>query len=119
MSEEDAESWILRQWGKIKQWVEIVLATKKLAMLIWSLVFGLGGAVVVGEVTDTKPLRDAAIEIGLLQPKSEPTLAQPARESEAIPAHTHPLPEHTHPIEPVKHTHPGLADMPDDHGALH
>ena len=61
-----SETIILTRWDRIKQWIEIVVATKKVAMLIWSLVFATGGAVIVGEVTDTKPIRDAAVAIGLV-----------------------------------------------------
>lgn len=66
--EQDAEEVVLSRWGKIKQWVEIAMATRKVAMLIWSLVIATGGSVVVGQVTDTKPLRDAAVAVGLVDP---------------------------------------------------
>jgi hypothetical protein len=65
--EQDAEEVVLSRWGKIKQWIEIAMATRKVAMLIWSLVIATGGSVVVGQVTDTKPLRDAAVAVGLLE----------------------------------------------------
>jgi hypothetical protein len=65
--EEDAEEVVLSRWGKIKQWIEIAMATKKVAMLIWSLVIATGGSVVVGQVTDTRPLRDAAVAVGFLE----------------------------------------------------
>lgn len=67
-SEEITEEEVLSRWDKIKQWIEIVVATKKVAMLIWSLVFATGTAVVVGEATDTKPIRDLAVEMGILDP---------------------------------------------------
>lgn len=117
---DDAEEQVLTRWDKIKKWFEIVMATKKLAMFIWSLVFGLGGAVVVGEVTDTRPLRDAAVEIGLLRP-----VAAPVAGSATIPEHTH---EHTHtlPNHAHDHTHPAgahihqeLIDFPEGHSASH
>ncbi len=66
--EQDAEEVVLSRWGKIKQWVEIAMATRKVAMLVWSLVIATGGSVVVGQVTDTKPLRDAAVAVGLVDP---------------------------------------------------
>ncbi len=65
--EEDTEEVVLTRWGKIKQWVEIAMATKKVAMLVWSLVFGIGGTMAVGKITETNPLRDAAIEMGLIE----------------------------------------------------
>lgn len=64
--DEITEEVVLTRWDKIKQWIEIVVATKKVAMLIWSLVFATGTAVIVGEATDTKPIRDGAVAIGLL-----------------------------------------------------
>jgi hypothetical protein len=67
--DEITEEVVLTRWDKIKQWIEIVVATKKVAMLIWSLVFATGGAVIVGEATDTKPIREAAVSIGLLDEK--------------------------------------------------
>jgi hypothetical protein len=65
--EDDAEEVVLSRWGKIKQWIEIVMATKKVAMLIWGLVFAAGGSVVVGQATDTRPIRDAAVAMGILE----------------------------------------------------
>jgi len=65
--EQDAEEVVLSRWGKIKQWIEIAMATRKVAMLVWSLVIATGGSVVVGQVTDTRPLRDAAVVVGLLE----------------------------------------------------
>jgi hypothetical protein len=64
--DEDTEEVVLSRWGKIKQWIEIIVATKKVAMVVWSLIFATGGAVVVGQATDTQPIRDAAVSMGLL-----------------------------------------------------
>ncbi len=64
--EEDTETVVLSRWDKIKQWIEIIMATKKVAMLIWGLVFSVGGTMAVGKITNTNPLRDAAIEVGLV-----------------------------------------------------
>jgi hypothetical protein len=64
--EEDTEEVILSRAGKIKQWFEIAMATKKVAMLIWGLVVATGGSLVVGQVTDTTPIRDAAVAVGLV-----------------------------------------------------
>jgi len=66
--EDDAEEVVLSRWGKIKQWIEIAMATKKVAMLIWGLVISTGGTALVGAVTNTTPLHDAAVEIGLVDP---------------------------------------------------
>ena len=70
---EVTEEVVLTRWEKIKQWIEIVVATKKVAMLVWGLVFAAGGSVVVGQATDTKPIRDAAVAMGLLQ-EQEPAV---------------------------------------------
>jgi len=51
---------------RIISWVKIAFATRKAVMFIWALVIGTGGSVVVGQVTDTTPLRDAAVAIGIL-----------------------------------------------------
>lgn len=98
--EEDDEEAVLSRWERSKKWIEIALATKKLSMLVWTMVFGVGGTMAVGTVTDTNPLRDAAIRTGVIQPQVV------AVEDETIPEHTHPLPDHTHDHEhDFTHTH--------------
>lgn len=64
--EADTEEVILSRAGKIKQWFEIAMATRKVAMLVWGLIVATGGSLVVGQVTDTTPIRDAAVAIGLV-----------------------------------------------------
>jgi len=64
--EQDAEEVVLSRWDKIKQWIEIAMATKKLYLLVMSFFAITGGSAVVGLVTNTNPLRDAAIEVGLV-----------------------------------------------------
>ena len=91
--EEDTEEVVLTTWGKIKQYVEIALATKKVAMFVWSLIIGTGGTVLYGEVTDTKPLHDAAVSVGIVEPPFTPAGFV---EHEHDWSHTHPELEHDH-----------------------
>jgi hypothetical protein len=65
--EEDAEEIVLSRWDKTKQWIEIAVATKKIAMILWTLIFGVTGTAVVGQVTGTKPFKDAAISLGIVE----------------------------------------------------
>lgn len=59
---EDTEEVVLSRWDKIKQWIEIAKAGK----FLWILFFGVTGTAIVGQVTDTNPLQDAAIAVGLI-----------------------------------------------------
>jgi len=70
--EADTEEVILSRAGKIKQWFEIAMATRKVAMLVWGLIVATGGSLVVGQVTDTTPIRDAAVAIGLVDEAEAP-----------------------------------------------
>lgn len=116
---EDTETVVLTRWDKIKKWIEIVMATRKLAMLIWGLVVTTGGSLVVGQATDTKPIRDAAVAIGLIAPSSptkpvsndenEIDLSAYALKDHAHAPHTHVSEAHTHPA--AEHTHP-VVDVP-------
>lgn len=56
-------TWIER----IISWVKIVLATKKAALFLWAMFFGVSGTAIVGQVTDTQPFKEAAIELGLIE----------------------------------------------------
>ena len=80
--DDDTEQQVLTRWDKLKQWFEIAMATKKVAMLIWSLVFATGTALVYGEATDTKPIRDVAVAAGILgeQPQDITTFNDMYRE---------------------------------------
>ena len=80
--DDDTEQQVLTRWDKLKQWFEIAMATKKVAMLIWSLVFATGSALVYGEATDTKPIRDVAVAAGILdeQPQDITTFNDMYRE---------------------------------------
>jgi hypothetical protein len=79
----------------------------------------------VGEITHTTPLRDAAVEVGIVDPAFNPKEFV-AHEHEP---HDHPHDhKHTHPPGEAHvhadhvhadHTHPGLDSIPDNHGALH
>jgi hypothetical protein len=111
--EQDTEEVILSRAGKIKQWFEIAMATRKVAMLIWGLVVATGGSLVVGQVTDTTPIRDAAVAIGLVDEASRDIVgndaiydelsnliedverldALTAQLQEEMTKHGHPLPE--------------------------
>jgi len=81
-ADEITEEEVLSRWDKIKQWIEIVVATKKVAVMIWSLVFATGTALVYGEATDTKPIRDVAVVAGILdeQPQDITTFNDMYRE---------------------------------------
>lgn len=115
------EEVVLTRWDKLKQWIEIVVATKKVAVLIWSLVFATGGAVIVGEATDTKPIREAAVSIGLLgeevplNPTANPYIDELLnlqedvfRLQDEVKAHTHKITYEAHshdPAELIEHDH--------------
>ena len=81
-ADEITEEEVLSRWDKIKQWIEIVVATKKVAVMIWSLVFATSTALVYGEATDTKPIRDVAVAAGILgeQPQDITTFNDMYRE---------------------------------------
>lgn len=140
---EDTEQVVLSRWDKIKKWIEIVMATRKLAMLVWGLIVTTGGSLVVGQVTDTKPIRDAAVSIGLIDAAEAPVGNQSVPEIDlsayALKGHTHPLVPHKHPeYALVDHVHPSVAStgglsgatreairaeiidiLPPNHGNLH
>lgn len=63
----DHEEVVLSRWQKMQQWFHIAKTGRAIILFIKVALFGTGSAVVVGEVTDTNPLRDAAIEIGLVE----------------------------------------------------
>ena len=72
---EDTEDVILTRWERLKNWWEIgstAVKAVKLAILGIKLLFvGSATAVVVGKVTDTQPIRTAAVEAGFLQPDTD------------------------------------------------
>lgn len=130
----DHEEVVLNRWQRIKQWFEIAMATKKVAMLVWSLVVGTAGTAIYGNVTDTKPLHEAAVAVGLVE-KKEPVLAEGAEYVTAeefrsfmewqrththdftVSEHSHDLIPHEHPDKPhthadhihADHTHPEIS----------
>lgn len=125
---EDTEDVVLTRWDKIKQWVEIAMATKKLYMFGMTLLFGTGGAVVVGGVTDTNLLHDAAVSIGLVDPSFTPKDFVDHDHDFPAPSiidlsglakkgHTHP-PEKAH-MHSEEITQELLKLLPENHGALH
>ena len=77
---EETEQVVLNRWDRLKQWWEIgstAVKVVKLAILGIKLLFvGSATAVVVGEVTDTKPIRAAAVEVGVLGEKPPLTIDQ-------------------------------------------
>lgn len=120
VKKDDTEEIVLSRWGRLKQWFEICMATKKFAMFLWALIFGITVPMAVGEITKTNPLRDAAIEVGLVEPQvidfiKSPVDDQPDIVVSVIPKHTHQhehevidhthdTPMHTHADKPHKHT---------------
>ena len=72
--EEDTEEVILTRWEKLKNWADIFKTTFTIGKIIWGLLFVSAGAVVVGEVTDTTPVRDAAVAVGVLGEKPPLTI---------------------------------------------
>ena len=68
MSEEDTEEVILTRWERLKNWWDIIKTGLTLGKILWGFLFVSAGAVVVGEATDTSPVRDAAEAAGILQP---------------------------------------------------
>ena len=80
--DDDTEQQVLTRWDKLKQWFEIAMATKKIAMLLYSLLFATGTALVYGEATDTQPIRDVAVAAGVLdkQPQDITTFNDMYRE---------------------------------------
>ena len=132
-AEEDiTEAAVLSRWDKIKQWIEIVVATKKVAMLVWSLVFGVGGTAIFGEVTDTKPFKSAAESVGIidaapidttkgmLQEELTNQLATMQQEIIDLKSHQHNYPDPVVPAPLMKdHDHPVKAhehNTDHDHG---
>lgn len=121
--EQGTEEVVLTRWEKLKQWWE--MGSTLVKVISWALKIGkwsfLGttAAVVVGEVTDTRPARDAAIEIGLIEPDPIDTtsgmltnelieqLADIRNEILASKKHTHDWepPAHEHEIVWPEHTH--------------
>ena len=63
---EEVEDQVLTRWEKIMKWFGMAKTFFTLGKLVWGLVFVTGTAVVVGEATDTKPVRDAAVAVGIL-----------------------------------------------------
>ena len=68
MTEEDTEEVILTRWERLKNWWDIIKTGLTLGKLLWGFLFVSAGAVMVGEATDTSPVRDAAEAAGMLQP---------------------------------------------------
>ena len=66
--EVDHEEVILTRWQKLKNWADIFKTTFTIGKILWGLLFVSAGAVVVGEVTDTKPVRDLSEYAGIVPP---------------------------------------------------
>lgn len=69
------EDEVLTRWGKMKQWWDIGSAgvtAVKYAMIGFKLLFvGSTAAVVVGQATNSNPLNEAAVEVGLVDPSKK------------------------------------------------
>lgn len=63
---EVVEEKVLSRWGKILEWFGMIKTFFTIGKLLWGLLFVGASTVMVGEVTDTKPIRDAAVAIGIL-----------------------------------------------------
>jgi hypothetical protein len=63
---EEVETQVLTRWERIKQWLDILRHGFTLYKVIAAFLVVGGSAIMVGEVTDTKPIRDAAVTMGLL-----------------------------------------------------
>ena len=72
MGFEIVEDQVLSRWEKIMQWCGIVKTFFTIGKLVWGLIFVTGGAMVVGQATDTKPIREAAVAIGMLDERPLP-----------------------------------------------
>lgn len=64
--ETDAEEQVLGWWARKKQWFEIAMATKKLYMLLMTLLFGSTGIAIHDQVTNSTTFKDVAEEVGLI-----------------------------------------------------
>jgi hypothetical protein len=65
---EDTEEVILTRWEKLKNWFDILKTSFTIGKILWGFLFVSAGAVVVGEATDTSPVRDVAEYTGIVQP---------------------------------------------------
>ena len=68
---EDTEEVILTRWERLKNWWDIIKTGLTLGKLLWGFLFVSAGAVVVGEATDTNPVRDVAESVGIVQPDTD------------------------------------------------
>jgi hypothetical protein len=68
---EEVEEQVLTRWEKLMQWFGIAKTLFTVGKIAWALIFATATAVVVGEVTDTSPIRDAAVAVGLTQERSK------------------------------------------------
>ncbi len=110
---------------RIISWVKIAFATKKVLMLVWAFFFGVAGVAVKGNIDEVNPWKEAAVEVGLIEPDSVLAPQDVAKEDEinqlraemmnmankleAMGDHTHaPVPAH-HDHEVQAHTHPYVA----------
>lgn len=127
--EDDTEEVVLSRWGKLKQWFEIAMATRKLYLFVMSMLLATGGSVVVGQATDTRPIRDAAVALGILDERvltpqdvaKEDVLSTVMTDIvrledmlEVMGQHSHPpvdvhhdheVQSHPHPYAPINHAH--------------
>ena len=111
--DENHEEIILTRWDKLKKWWEIFKVGKALYVML----FGVTGALAYGDITQTNPLRDAAIGVGLIEQTTEEIVDEiiideyAAIDDVVVPDHNHP---HTHDMQELLD---GV--IPDDHMELH
>lgn len=82
---------------RLVTWFKLLLGLKKTIMALMAIgVIGVGG-----NIAEINPWKEAAIEVGLVDPEPVPEIEGDVAE------HTHALQEHAHAESP--HTHPGEA----------
>lgn len=121
MAEQDHEEIVLSRWERMKKWWEIF----KFGKWLYGLLFVVTGTIGYGQITETNPLRDAAINVGLIGEFTGKTddeiVDQIIDEYEVIEKQektTAVVPQHNHP-----HTHDLSKELsniiPEDHMELH
>jgi len=117
--ETDHEEVVLTRWQKLKHWWEIASTIRKFYRLILALFIGTSGTMAIGEITNTTPLRDAAVEVGIVDPDFTPKeYTEHEHNWNHEHPHEHPVHEHADHVH-ADHVHPELIDFPVNHSARH
>ena len=107
--EQDTEKEILTRWDRLKKWWEIF----KFGKFLYGLLFVVTGALTYGEVTETTPIRDAAVQVGIIDETVVETIIDEYQVIEGTQTT-----DHSHP-----HTHDYSQDLkkllPKNHNSLH